>query len=162
MKNNTQSSRAISVHEIAIISVLSGILLGMLTLCLCNAITALCGVELRYTVFSIGFRCGVAFIIGLLGLLPLIAVARVRNDLTSFILGGPQLALWGCITFLAGGTLRWGVPPEFMWPIFAGFILYGVVLQLGVSIVVRKWKGSKRECSQQANPADREDAAADS
>ena len=132
----------------AVISVLSGVLLGALALCLCNAVTALCGVELRYTILSIGFRCGVAFIISLLGLLPLITIVRARNDLLSFILGGPQLALWACIAFLAGGMVRWGTPPEFMWPIFAAFILYGVILQVVVSVVIRKRKCKKTEDSQ--------------
>lgn len=145
MKNDRTPSRKFPVHEIAVISVLCGILLGALAICLCNAITALCGVEVRNTVLSIGFRCGVAFVISLLGLVPLVAVARVRKDLMSFILGGPQLALWGCITFLAGGIVRWGSPPEFMWPIFAGFILYGVVLQSVVLIIVEKLKSNHSE-----------------
>ena len=149
MTNNREASHTTRVHEIATISVLSGALLGALAICLCNPVTAICGVELKHTVLSIGFRCGVAFVIGLLGLAPLIAVARFRNDLISFILGGPQLALWGCITFLAGGMVRWGAPPEFMWPIFAGFILYGVVLQSAVSIIVHKRTGRQTRGPQQ-------------
>ena len=147
MAHNRTASPTISVCEVAVISVLCGMLLGSLALCLCNPITALCGVELTCTFSGIGFRCGVAFVLSLLGLAPLIAVARIRNDVISFVLGGPQLVLWGCLAFLTGGVMRWGTPPEFMWPIFAGFILYGVVLQSVVSIAVRKGRVNQAESS---------------
>ena len=123
------------IHEVATVSVLSGIMLGFLCICLCNTITCLCGVELVYSPISIGFRCGVAIIISLAGIIPLYAVARKRNDLFSYLLGGPQLALFGTLTFFACGMIRWGDPPEFMWPIYAGFILYGFILQVIISIV---------------------------
>lgn len=148
MAHNRTPSPAISVCEVAVVSVLCGTLLGSLAICLCNPITELCGVELPHTFTGIGFRCGVAVVLSLLGLVPLIAVARIRNDVISFVLGGPQLALWGCFTFLTGGIVRWGAPPEFMWPIFAGFILYGVVLQSVASTVVRKRGVSQAENSQ--------------
>jgi len=51
--------------------------LGSLALCLCNPITVPCGVELTYTFTGIGFRCAVAIIVSLLGLVLLFAIATM-------------------------------------------------------------------------------------
>ena len=139
-KNSTGSSQppTIPVWGIAVISGVSGMLLGGLAFLLCNPVAAFFGVELRYTFSSIGFRCVVAVVLSLLGVVPLAAIARVRDDWIGFLLGGPHLAVWGCAAFLAGGILRWGPPPGFLWPISAGFVLYGAVLQRMASYAALK------------------------
>lgn len=127
---NEQKPNSLGVGQILMVSIISGMAVGALALCFTNSVADLFGVQHDYGFRSISFRCGAAAIISLAVLLPVIAVGKQRRDLLALVVASLPLGFFGCFMFLIGGHYRWGAPPQFMWPIFGGFMVYSFVLTL--------------------------------
>jgi len=124
-----------SLMQIALVSVASGIVFSMMCLAFCRLGLDIFArfffrrqtVSEFWTVFLQGIVC-VAICTG--AVLPLYSIVKVRFDIPSIMLGGPLMTAVGMIVFLIGGGYRWGKPPEYMWAVLGSFIVYVSVLHV--------------------------------
>jgi hypothetical protein len=146
-------TRDVSALDVLLVGTSSGAVLGALALCFTNPIADLFGHGSGYDWLTISVKCVVAAMISLGGLLPMIAIAVHRADLVNAATLGPCMGLAGSVMFLMGGVYRWGPPPEFMWPIFGGFMLYATTLNIVVVTVRQRLASRKRDQNHPANTA---------
>jgi len=118
-----------SLLQIALVSVASGIVFSMLCLAFCRlALDIFSKTIFRrrtlsefWTVFLQGIVC-VVICTG--AVVPLYSFVKARFDIPSIMVGGPLMTAVGMIVFLVGGGYRWGKPPEYMWAVLGSFIVY--------------------------------------
>ena len=130
----------ISVGEILLVSVFSGLVLGALTLCLYRPMAGLLG-DLSFDFAGICRRSVAGGLINLLALAPMIAILRVRCDLISVVLSGPQMALAAFVAGTCIGVFRWGTPPPIAWLLGGCWMIYIMFLGVVAFVIVRKALG---------------------
>jgi len=142
MTANSDSKEQMGPGEVLTVSVFSGLVLGFLLLCFMRPIAGLLG-GLAHDFAGVVRRGVAAALLGLFALLPMTAVFQKRSDLTAFVLTGPQIGFWAVAVFYLGGVSRWGSPPDIMWPLAGGYVLYTTCLSIVALLLVRQCLGKK-------------------
>ena len=138
MNSEAKLKSELGVLEMLVVSVFSGLVLGLLLLCFMRPIASLFG-GLTHDFGGLVRRGVTAGFIGLVALLPTVAVFQRRSDLTAFLLSGPQIGSWAIFAYFVGGTYRgWGSPPDFAWPLAGCFVMYVIFLSVAALVFVRK------------------------
>ena len=137
---NTQSIREprLEISQMLVVSVLSGLVLGLLTLCFMRPLISLFGGNLSHGFAGIAHRGISTALINLLALLPMTAILRNRCDLMALVVVGPQMGFWAFLVYLAGGIFRWGSPPDFAWSLFGCYVIYITGLSIVALFIVKK------------------------
>jgi hypothetical protein len=129
----------LSTLGVLFISMLSGMVLGLLTLCFYMPLINLVGGNLSHETIGIIHRGISSGLIGLLALFPMVAMLRNRSDFLAKVLIGPLMGFGAFLVLLGGGIYRWGAPPDFAWPLGGLYVLYIILLSVAAMIIAKKW-----------------------
>ena len=129
----------LSTLEVVLISVLSGMVLGLLTLCFYRPLIRLVGGNLSHETLGIVHRAVSCGLVSLLGLFPMVAMLRSRRDSLVKVLIGPLMGFGAFLVLLGGGIYRWGAPPSFAWPLGGLYVLYIVFLSIVALFIISRY-----------------------
>jgi hypothetical protein len=129
----------LSTLGVLFISMLSGMVLGLLTLCFYRPLINLVGGNLSHETIGIIHRGISSGSISLLALFPMVAMLRNRSDFLAKVLIGPLMGFGAFLVLLGGGIYRWGAPPDFAWPLGGLYVLYIILLSVAAMIIAKKW-----------------------
>jgi len=136
---NNKTDIALSNLEVVLISLISGMVIGLLTLCFYRPLVSIAGGNLSHETGGIINRGISSGLISLLGIFPMLAMFRSRCDFIARVIVGPTFGLGAFIALLFGGIYRWGTPPSFAWPLGGLYLMYIIFLSIAVMIVVKKF-----------------------
>ena len=135
MKDIEYKDVHLSIFEVMFISIFSGMVLGLLTLCFYKPLISLFGGNLSHETIGIIHRAISSGLISLLALFPMVAMLGNRSDFLAKVLIGPLMGFGAFLVILGGGIYRWGNPPSFAWPLGGLYVLYIILLSIVAMLI---------------------------